>query len=238
MTQVRTAELVVLQQTAKQMREMAADLGVSNETPPEDFRRLVRAIQPLIKSGVGEQALAEARAEIDILRKVREELTAAVAAVHEGKGDEIARRIEEQSFRIANQEGQLRHAEKRLEQLGQGKGVRPCWVQADGTIDYLYDVVLTSTGIRMKEYQHLSRAGERARLPMPPADPNETISESEFLRRTRPLYESSVANNCRFFVYIYDGTGADEKTLYKKLRRTVEGHFYINPFQQDATLPF
>ena len=33
---------------------------------------------------------------------------------------------------------------------GHGKGERPCWVQLDGTIDYLYDVVLTSRGIKMR----------------------------------------------------------------------------------------
>jgi len=122
--------------------------------------------------------------------------------------------------------------------VGQGKGVRPCWVQPNGTIDYLYDVVLTSDGIRMKEYAHPSRAAERALLPMPAADPTETLSEQEFLTRTYPLYQRSQADNCRFFVWIYDGTGAQEKTLYKRLRRTVEGNFYINRNREDAAPPF
>jgi hypothetical protein len=237
-TPVREAELVELRRADMQIQQIAAELGVAEDLPPEDFRKLIRAIQPIAKSGVGQQALSEARAEIERQRVVREELTAALRSVESGKTEEVIRRIEEQSFTIANQEGQLERVEKQLEQFGQGKGVRPCWVQSDGTIDYLYDVVLTSGGIRMREYQHLSRTGERALLPMPKADPEETLTEAEFLRRTRPLYESSVAKNCRFFVYIYDGTGAEEKSQYKRLRRTVEGHFYINPFQQDANPPF
>jgi hypothetical protein len=237
-TPVRVAELVELRRADVQIQQIAKELGVAEDLPPEDFRKLIRAIQPIAKSGVGQQALAEARAEIERQRAVRDELTAALQITESGKTDEVIRRIEEQSYKMANQEGQLKRVEKQLEQFGQGKGVRPCWVQPDGTIDYLYDVVLTSGGIRMKEYQHLSRAAERALLPMPKTDPDETLSEAEFLSRTRPLYESSVADNCRFFVYLYDGTGAQEKTLYKRLRRTVEGHFYINPFQQDAAPPF
>ena len=90
----------------------------------------------------------------------------------------------------------------------------------------------------MKEYAHPSRAAERALLPMPAADPTETLSEQEFLTRTYPLYQRSQADNCRFFVWIYDGTGAQEKTLYKRLRRTVEGNFYINRNREDAAPPF
>ena len=237
-TPVPVAELVQLRRADTQIQQIAAELGVAEDLPPEDFQKLIRAIQPIAKSGVGEQVLAEARAEIERQKAVRAGLAAALEASKAGDTDAVIRQIEEKSYKIANQEGQLALAEKKLERSGQGKGVRPCWVQPDGTIDYLYDVVLTGDGIRMKEYPHPSRAAERALLPMPAVDPGEALSEQEFLRRTRPLYQSSEATNCRFFVWIYDDTGAQEKTLYKRLRKTVEGHFYINPNRQDAAAPF
>jgi hypothetical protein len=61
---------------------------------------------------------------------------------------------------------------------------------------------------------------------MPRIDPSEILIPPEFLRRTRPLFNHSLAANCRFFVVIYDGTGPTEKELFKQLLLTVEGHFY------------
>lgn len=237
-TPVRISDLTEFRRSDEQLRVLMREFGVAKELPPDDFRKLVRAMQPIIKSGVGAQTLAEARAEIDRQKAVRESLAAALAASQKGNTDEVIRRIEEQSYKMANQEGQLARVEKQLEQFGQGKGVRPCWVQPDRTVDYLYDVVLTSSGIRVKEYAHPSRAAERALLPMPAVDPAETLSESEFLQRTLPLYRWSEVENCRFFVWIYDGTGPQEKEIYKRLRRTVEGHFYINRNREDAAPPF
>jgi len=120
--------------------------------------------------------------------------------------------------------------------VGQGKGERPCWVKPDGAIDYLYDVVLTSGGIRMREYALPHRLSERTKLPMPAVDFRETLTPSDFLRRTRPLFDRGLAENCRFFVVIFDATGFSEKLLYKGLLKTVEGHFYKR--LDDGPAPF
>jgi len=63
-------------------------------------------------------------------------------------------------------------------------------------------------------------------LPAPTVDPQEVLSESVFLARTRPLFQYSQQENCRFFVVVYDATASHEKPLYKSLLRAVEGHFY------------
>ena len=68
----------------------------------------------------------------------------------DGAPEALTRQLE-QSHRIANQEGQLRRYEAQLKEKGLGGGERPCWVKPDGTIEYLYDVVLASNGIRMRE---------------------------------------------------------------------------------------
>jgi hypothetical protein len=154
------------------------------------------------------------------LRRIQTELRKS------GLSADQARKIEQQSFRISNQEGQLKLLQSKLEKAGLGKGERPCWVKPDGTIDFLFDVVLGSDGIRMRENVILERAKERALLPIPQTDPTQALTETEFLRLTSPLYNSSLAENCRFFVTVFDSTGPTEKELYKSHLRTVEGHFY------------
>lgn len=235
---VKIEELKSLQEAAALIEQLRQELGITEELPPEDFSKLVRSIQSVLGTAGGPEALMELRAEIERQAAVSDDLRQALAKAEVGRAEEIVRKIERQGHELANKEGQLKRYEKQLEQAGQGKGVRSCWVQPDGTTDYLYDVVLTSSGIRMKEYAYPSRAAARALLPMPTVKPEETLSEGEFLKRTLPLYRSSEAENCRFFVWIYDGTGPQDKETYKRLRRTVEGHFYINPTRQDRTAPF
>ena len=181
---------------------------------------MVRAVADRAATPAGQSALQEVRTTLDLIRRIRDELIA------KNYPKELVDQIEKQGFTIANQQGQLKLSEKQLQDAGLGKGERPCWVKIDGTIEFLFDVVLGSNGIRMQENVFPNRDKERSTLPMPVTDPNEVLTEGEFLRRTVPLYNSSLAANCRFFVTVYDATGPTEKDLYKSLLRAVEGHFY------------
>jgi len=208
------------------LREVARELGVDARETSDDFTSLVRVLTSAARTDEGARALTEGRKLLEEMKDAVRQMQAVAAAGGEGGVDQIVQRVTAQSHRIANQEGQLKHYESMLEASGQGKGERPCWVKPDGKIDYLYDVVLGSTGIRMRELIYAERAEERKLLPMPTVDPTEVLSEAEFLRRTRPLFDSSLAQNCRFFVVVYDGTAVHEKALYKSQLQTVEGHFY------------
>jgi hypothetical protein len=223
---IAEARLKELQLAENSLQEIAIAMGVTEETPPEDFRRLVRMTAVMATSPDGKSALVEARDAIREMKDASAQVRAAAKAASERGAEELVRQVESKSHQIANQEGQLKRYEKMLTDAGMGKGERPCWVKPDGTIEYLYEVVLGSDGIRMKEIDYPARHDERTLLPMPEIDPKEVLSEAEFLRRTRPLYNHSFAANCRFFVVIYDGTATHEKPLYKNLLRTVEGHFY------------
>lgn len=208
------------------LQELASDIGIAGEPVADDFRQLVRLVKAVANSEDGAQALKEGKEVLAEMKEASRQIQAIAAIAKQGNGAEIAKRIKAQSHRIANQEGQLKRYETMLEAEGQGKGERPCWVKADGKIDYLYEVVLGSDGIRMRELMYPERLEERKLLPMPEVDPNEVLTEAGFLGRTRPLFDSSLAANCRFFVVIYDGTAVHEKPLYKSQLRTVEGHFY------------
>ena len=181
---------------------------------------MVRAVAGSAATPAGQSALQDVRTALDLIRRIRDELRA------KNYPKNLVDQVEKQGFTIANQQGQLTHYEDQLQNAGLGKGERPCWVKTDGTIEFLFDVVLASNGIRMQENVFPNRDKERLTLPMPATDPNEVLTPSEFLSRTMPLYNSSLAANCRFFVTVYDATGPAEKDLYKSLLRTVEGHFY------------
>lgn len=202
------------------LREVRQTLSVEHNASAEEIRQLIRGLQEVAVTPEGQSALTEARTALNELHRVRDLIA------EEGGSTALANQVEQQSFRMANQEGQLRRYEAQLQNAGLGTGERPCWVKPDGTIEYLYDVVLASDGIRMRERKYLHRARERSLLPIPEVDPDETISPGRFLRLTEPLYKQSLAANCRFFVVVYDSTASTEKERYKQLLRTVEGHFY------------
>lgn len=213
-------------------QEVALALNAGANPPIEDVRKLVRALAA-IREKDGSSALAAVRSEIDSLRAEREtfrrtiaQLSASLRQAKIPSADSLAQTIAQQQFELQNKEGQLKRYEDKLKALGQGKGERPCWVRPDGTIEFLYNVVLESSGIRMQEIAPASREAERVHLPMPVVRPDEVLSQDEFLRRTQALYRSSLAQNCRFFVVIFDGTQSHEKVKYKALLRSVEEHFY------------
>jgi hypothetical protein len=203
-----------------QLVELQRALQLSRSNSSEEFATLIRSLQEVGATPQGQTALRDARATLEEIRRVKEQIA------KDDSTKTLAQEVERQSHRIGNQEGQLRRYEERLKEAGLGKGERPCWVKPDGTIEYLYDVVLGSNGIRMREYRYDHREPHRALLPMPVIDPTELLSSAEFLRRTERLYNHSVRTNCRFFVVVYDATAPNEKELYKAQLRTVEGHFF------------
>jgi hypothetical protein len=196
-----------LRDTVRETLKMPATASV------DEISRLVRALQERPEP-------EESRAALDQFQRAVEK------AKKDGTPETLVKELEKQSFQIANQDGQLKRYESQLKDAGLGKGERPCWVKPDGTVEFLYDVVLTNRGIRMREYSYPQRSRERALLPLPKVNPSEALSEEEFLRRTAPVYKSSLATNCRFFVVIYDATGPAQKELYKQQLSAVEGHFY------------
>lgn len=219
---VSKSRLQSLEASTQLLQQLAEASGAGPNTPPDEIKRLIEAVKAVASTPEGGSMLADAKAELEKIRTVRQSLE----KLADPSSKSLPAQLQEQGFELANKEGQLKRYEKQLLEAGLGKGERPCWVRPDGTIEYLYDVVLVSGGIRMREYVHPHRVDERVRYRMPVINPEEILSAGEFLTRTEPLYNESLAANCRFFVVVYDGTEPTEKELYKRLLRTVEGHFY------------
>lgn len=236
-TPVEPARLEELQRAESTLREVGRALGVPPTEVPDDFVRLVRVAAAAARSASDESALAEARALLAEMDRAAERVARIADELEAREGGELAAELERLSYRVENQEGLLTRYENQLARLGQGIGGRPCWVQPNGAIDFLYDVVLRSNGISMRERVHPHRAAERALLPLPAVDPTEVLTPAEFLRRTAPLYAHAQKEGCVFFVVVYDATAPHEKETFIRLLRAVEGHFYKS-FPPNAVPPF
>lgn len=225
---VAKEDIARLREQSAMLQRVALELGLRDTNPvsSDEFTLLIRSIRQATSEPSAQTRLSDAVNTLQSMRHATTEVQRILDTAKVAGSEAIVRQIRDQSFRLANQEGQLRIAENRLVATGQGKGERPCWAQPNGTIDYLYDVVLTSTGIRLREHVYPHRQAEREGLPAPSVNPDETISPVTFLSRTAALFEFSKLHNCRFFVVVFDATKSHEKPLYKDLLRAVEGHFY------------
>lgn len=217
---IKIERLQSLEETEQILKELKTQLKVEEGASTEELRNLLKVFQKIEEKKEAQTTLQEVRAALEQIRSVREQ-------IEKKEGSEtLANQVEKQSYRIANQEGQLQRYKERIKEAGLDKVEKPCWIKPDGTIEYLYEIVLTAKGIKMREFVNKDRERERSLLPMPVIDEKETLSKEEFLRRTVPLYTHSLAENCRFFVLIYDDTGSKDKEIYKDLIRTIESHFY------------
>lgn len=113
-------------------------------------------------------------------------------------------------------------------QVGGGSDYPSCWYDRDGTVAYLFDVALMASGFVVDLARAPQHEAERAVLPLDLVQTGSVVTQAQFLRQTRPVYEWSVERGCRFFVRAFDLTAADQKDLYKRRMRVLESRFYKN----------
>jgi hypothetical protein len=236
---VEASRLRQLESAESALSAVTNALSVAKETNPEEIARLVALVKKAADTKEGQRWLADTKATLEAISRAQARIETIARNAGNKDAASFAEIIRESSEQLGTKEGQLKYYEGQLKSLGQGAGGRPCWVEPDGTIDYLYDVVLGSDGtIRMRETENPSKGAERAEWPMPSVDAHERLTEGEFLRRTRSLYDygQRAENKCRFFVVVYDDTGPQQKDVYKSLLKAVEGHFYKK--LSDVAAPF
>lgn len=181
--------------------------------------------------------------DFSLVQKLREERDRLERAASLAEGISSPEELEETLTQMAeledlakNQAGQVLELRDRLKRTGLGGDLPSCWTTPEGKPAYILEVVLESGGIRVSDAISESRADERSRLPIGRFSPGDVLSELSFLEATRPLFDWSVRNECRFYVDVFDATASHEKSLYKSRMRAVEGHFYKR--QRDGRAPF
>lgn len=211
---------------AGQLEKMAALRSAAESTGhvwDEDFIELVKAVA----STTNAAELVDVRKALQEKEARLEHMMAAFGELEDGASlTDLLERVADSESMVSNQRGQIAALRDQLSRDGLGGVLPSCWTTPEGRIDYLFDVVLTSGGIRLRESFPATRQAERDRLPLGSVSSGRVYSQSEFQALTRAVFDWSVARECRFYVTVFDGTQGHEKERYKSLLTTVEGHFY------------
>lgn len=244
----REAEVAKLE--ARRFAVLIESMGLQNHSV-EDQARVLAAVAEIARAGIAANAewnddftelvkgvltqatqdptlidLASAlRADQIAVREMQARLADALGDPGAGEAlEKLLAQSESDRAELAKLKGKNRDLTDQVKRLG---GVLPsCWVE-DGRPVFVFDVIVGSEGIRLRDRTPERFLSERNRLlGNETIDPAYAYAQAEFLRVTRPMFADSVSQDCRYYVVIYDGTAAEEKDLYKAQLQTVEGHFY------------
>ncbi len=209
----------VLEADAKRLKELMrilSDVGAPSD--PESLKSTLKQARIL------EQEAAKARARAAMANARAEETEAKLAAAQE-KAAELASRQSRLKRELDNLRGQMANLQQQASG-GRGLDHPPCWATPSGRAEYIFDVALTPQGLIVHERELPHRAADRAELPLAGLPLDSEMTPEEFLVATRPLFDWSVNNSCRFVVRAFDMTGPTEKAIYKRHMRILEERFY------------
>ena len=231
------AALLVRQQDKQKEAERVAEERQETITLLEtQLEAQFSAMQEILPGG--DKNIEELQRELVLLRDAKQQLarlqSTAEAAGFLSEPETIVNTLElgreYSTVRELLPDGE-RNVEKLLELVreysaGKGTEVPSCWTLDDGTIEYIYDVNLTPTGLIVRATNLPHRADERQMLPIQNIVLDQDIPEQSFLSTTSELFEWSKSKKCRFFVRVFDSTGPTDKKLYQERLRAVESRFY------------
>lgn len=192
--------------------------GLFRDAGPESAVDLDETV--VIADDTNAADLDAARSSLDAAGARIRELETALAG-EASASDALRQELADLKARQAEDDGSGRRLS------GVALSLEPCWLNAEGThAQYIYDVHLSDEGIRVKKTFGPARDADYAALPVSGATLDSQIDRYTFAARFVPLFDQSVAQNCRHFVRVYEG---DHKTaeLYKAQRDAVESFFYI-----------
>lgn len=120
----------------------------------------------------------------------------------------------------------LDRAELQLSGKGQGLVYPSCFVDKNGSIQYIYDVYFDESRVRLESIPVDGYEEDVAVLPFYNVSTSMEVPIDQYVEETEPLFLWSQKNKCRFFVKIYDQTAAQNKDRYKFMKRRIEYSFY------------
>lgn len=222
-----------------QIKELELALAKAEQTSALESRILelqrqldnLKQIQKIVETQGAEEAKRQAISDMSVGRELRERAVSQTPPVDLSDLDRLLsdasdnqRKVKELSAENDTLKGQLINLTERLG--GKGTEYPPCWVSANGKPEYIFDMALTTDGIIVRDRKLPHRAPEQSNLPLDGIVFDTVVGVSRFTSMTTPLLNWSKERNCRFFVRIYDQTGASEKERYKSLERTLQQSFY------------
>lgn len=196
--------------------------------------QLLDEVQRALARVPGATPADKLRAFAELARRA-DEMAGALARSHLTLGDaeKLAEKNTQLQRALDSSNGQTKNLEGKLAKFSGGVDKKPCWADANGKTQFIFSVALTSGGINIRDNHAPGRNDDEKALPLRNVTFGQEIRDESFDSETQPLFDWSEDHDCRFSVRVFDFTGGDEKELYKRRLRTVEGHFYKSIMQEN-----
>jgi len=123
-----------------------------------------------------------------------------------------------------NINGQNANLREKLKKIGNGLDHPPCWADASGKIEYTYKVYIYEDSVVFKGGWPKSRDEQARSSKSIMKALGSYKNNSAMWDKTKPIFDNSVKNECRYFVRVYDH--ATSKRSFKKYLSGIENHFY------------
>jgi hypothetical protein len=207
--------------------QQAASLAPADATPEEATRALLN------EATIGRQALDAARRFAPDLPPEQAVAALVNAAVigeslkDGGTPEALLASAGACKADLQSCKNQTTYLNSRLNLKTGGFDLPPCWVDAKGKIQYIFDASLSDGGIYVEDKGVAGREADQEKLPLARARYGEPLGSGEFSTAFSPLLKWSNDHGCRFYVRLYDDMRDGDRAEYKELRGTVEGYFRI-----------
>jgi hypothetical protein len=207
--------------------QQAASLAPPDATPEEATRALLN------EASIGRQALEAAQRfapDLSPEQAVAALLNAATVGQSlkdGGTPDDLLAAAGACKADLQSCKNQTTYLNTRLNAKTGGFDLPPCWVDAKGKIQYIFDASLSDAGIYIEDKAVAGRESDQEKLPLSRARYGEPLGPGEFSTAFSPLLKWSNDHGCRFYVRLYDDMREGDRAAYKELRGTVEGYFRI-----------
>jgi hypothetical protein len=197
----------------KQIKELAFLKAAVTQLAQQDKNQITVTdiIQRIQRS---EEEAAALRKEVDRLKpyeavgKAIEDITKAIRATGDATATptEIASKLRQFQDLLKDNgtlRGQVAQLTGQIRAAGRGNEYPSCWVTATGKEQSIFELVLTTAGIAVKDRNLPDRAADKAALPIKQLVYDREVPVVTFLDQMRPLYSWSIEHNCRFYVILY-----------------------------------
>ena len=123
---------------------------------------------------------------------------------------------------IETLKNQIKYLQKKIEKNGTTH--LPCFLDDEGSSIFLFQLSLRDDNIHIELGEHETVPELSKDLPNMDKLVHKTISLKKFMKLTKPIFEKTVQDECRHYVYFIDETVS--KREYKRKTLTIQHHFY------------